>query len=247
MKNFNYNTMRNGVILVVFLICSFYFQGCNNTKPKEEIITAQIQEEQNDVQYKKYEDYTFDEFCMLPHEVQYSLKFPNDVDTIITVEYGWIDTIVSEDGTPLKVEKSTRNCSLVLEKDTMKLYYPYYAKPTLDFSTKDKLYDKRTKEFSDRFTFEFKYNKNKKYYYIVKSDLPSGVAFDHEPFTITQPWIHGLCPIDKKKPNLKYELDPQLYAFDESHYFESRYGEHRIVWMCEENSISKLDNWLNGK
>ncbi|MBQ3710305.1 MAG: hypothetical protein II887_06355 [Bacteroidales bacterium] len=239
--------MRNSVryiLAALFLIGSVLFFGYIFSElKKEEAVSMEVFEKPNEIKNKKYEEYSNKEFSSLPHDVQYSLKFPNDVDTIITVYYGWMDTLYTEDGTPLKIKKTSRTCNLVLGKDAMKLYYPYMAKPTLSFSSSEKLYDKRIRDFSNDFSFEFKYDKKKKYYYILRTELPQGVTFEHDLSSLNKPSISNLSPTEKKYKKMVKELYSYdfIYSFSESRYYE--YGS----WACEENEITKLENWLNSK
>ncbi len=237
------------IVATLFFLGSILFFGCGSSEPKKEgSVSIEVLEEPHEIKYKKYEEYSYDEFSSLPHDVQYSIKFPNDVDTIITVDYGWMDTVYTEDGTPLKIEKSSRTCDLVLEKDTMKLYYPYMAKPNLIFYSKEKIYDKRINDFSNYFSFDFKHNKKNKYYYLLKKEFPTGITFEHELFTLNKPSIHHLSPIENKYKKMVKELFSVdfLYSFSESYYYEDRFDKHRR-WACEENEITKFENWLNSK
>ena len=241
--------MRHIAFTILFFFSTFFLYGCDQSGTKQEQTTSNNEqiEEINEIKYKKYEEYTYDEFSSLPHDVQYSIKFPNDVDTIITVDYGWLDTVFTEDGTPLKIEKGSRTCNLVLEKDTLKLYYPYLAKPNLSFYTNDKIFDKNTNDFSNYFSFDFKYNKKEKYYYLLKTEFPKGITFEHELFTLNKPSIHHLSPIEKKYQKMTKELYSVdfLYSFSESYYYEDRFDKYIKRWACEENEITKFENWLN--
>ena len=241
--------MRKGVssLLTLFFACLLLLTACN-----------QGQTEQKEKQVKTYKDYTYEEFRKLPHDVQYTLKFPNDVDTVVTIEYGWIDTVFNGDGSPQKIDFCHRVCSLVLEHDTMKLFYPYNAIPTFRFWTNKKLYDKRNDGFTDRFVFEFKQDKSNGYYYILKSDLPSALCSDnkYENGLDGRPYVENLEPTDNKYKELvkqvvyhykhsSFPSDAYSYRFQESYDLPKDMVSKGIdTWVVEENEVTKFKNWL---
>ncbi len=215
----------------VLCLSIFMLASCGQMEPKEKPV-------------KTYKDYTFKEFKKLPHDVQYSLKYPDDVDTIITVEYGWVDTIYTEDGTPSSISTVIRNTNLVLSKDSMKFYYPYQSSPELRIYTMNKIYDKRYDDFADRFVFKFKPSSSKDFYYIEKSEFPDGLctsaSFEKNPS------IANIFPTGFEYIRLVGEIEKYheltCYTFSESHYQESLHVD--TYWECEENEITKFKNWL---
>ena len=249
MKNLNNKTMKNvmSILLMFFFTCFFLLTACE-----------QGQTEQKEKPAKTYKDYTYEEFEKLPHDVQYALKFPDDVDTIITVEYGWVDTTFNEDGTPLKIDFCHRICNLVLEKDTMKLYYPYNANPTFSFWTNKKLYSKQSDSFSDRFKIEFLKNRNSGFYYITKSEFPSLLCSDnrYENGLDGKPYVDNLEPTEKKYKDLVKEVvyhykhstfisDPYSYRLQQSYDLPKDMVSKGVnTWVVEENEVSKFQNWL---
>ena len=209
---------------------------------------GQVQLEQSEKQ-KSIADYSYEEFKRLPHDVQYALTFPDDVDSIITVAYDWIDTTFEEDGSPLRIKVGKRNCDLVLEKDTMKLYYPYKANLTFSFFTYGKLFDKRTNDFSNRFEFAFVQNNSKDYYYILKSDFPTNLCSDdsYENEIELGPYVEGLKPIEKKYNSLVAEIgySDYTYRFQESYDLPKNMVSKDVsTWVVEENEKTKFKNWI---
>ena len=239
MRNLYYKVSRNGLITLqmLFITCFLLLTACDQGG-------QQIERKEQPV--KTYKDYSYDEFIKLPHDVQYSLKFPEDNDTIVSIEYGWVDTSYNDDGTPASIDFRQRTCPLVLESDTMKFYYPYSAKPTFRFNTNKNLYDKRTETFTNRFEFSFIKNKSKGYYYIVKSVFPSNLCSDnsYQNGLEGKLYVDNLEPTDLKYKKLVGEIEnnmvlPFFYGFSESHYIEGT-----NTWYVEENEITKFKNWL---
>lgn len=224
------------IIVILFASCTF---------PSRDYINWE------DMEYDQIPYSTFDK---LSYSLQYKIKYKHDSDSILTFSYKRKDTLYLEDGTMNKVINVTDTFYLYLKKDSI-IYRPVYSckKPNLSFSTDDEFYDKTNKRFTSYFSFDFKYSKKDKYYYILKDILPT---LDTTSFFGTY-----INYIQFENVPAKYS-DYALNTY--SHDYEFFFSESHVVkkgslgmingkpwpekefFSLHENQKSKFRKWLTG-
>ena len=203
----------------------------------------------------EYNQIPYSTFNKLSYSLQYKIKYKHDSDSILTFKYKRKDTLYLEDGTMNKVINVTDTFYLYLKKDSI-IYRPVYSckKPKLSFSTYEDFYDKTNKDFTSHFSFDFKYSKKDKYYYILKDNLPT--------LDTTSFWGTHIKYIDFENIPAKYS-DYALDTYNRDYSFS--FSESRILrkgslgkysngkpcpehdeLILEENQYSKFRKWLTG-
>lgn len=181
-------------------------------------------------------------FDRLPVPAKYKIKFRGESDSLIKVRIYVYDTLYFEDGTLNKLDYKQKDFPICLREDSMVFYFPYCkSAPELSFSTYEKVFDHRRNEFRDYFSFEFKYDKKQKYYYILKSDFPKMKNDGYYSGIKLGPWIqYDLYPgiIDT---HLDLLTNNGRYYFTETH--SSTVNESIII---EKNQESDFLRWFTG-
>lgn len=111
----------------------------------------------------------------LPPNVEYQNK---------AKEYGWQDSVIMLPGADYDTLRDERGKILerkakqvkyktLLTGDRIEVYLPYRTKVTVLIDVPNDLYDERDKKFKRTFRFDADYDKKKKCYYVLKSQLPT--------------------------------------------------------------------------
>lgn len=224
------------IIVILFTSCTF---------PSRDYINWEDME---------YDQIPYSTFNKLSYSLQYKIKYKHDSDSILTFKYKRKDTLYLEDGTMNKVINVTDTFYLYLKKDSI-IYRPVYSckKPKLTFSTYEDYYDKTNKDFTSYFSFDFKYSKKDKYYYILKDILPT---LDTTSFSGTYVKYIQFENVPAKYSD--YALDTYSHDYEfffcESHVV--RKGSLGVIngkpwpeedfFSLDENQESKFRKWLTG-
>lgn len=205
------------------------------------------------IDYSKmdYKDIPSNEFEKLPYITQYKIKYKNVPDNVLLFECYVKDTLYFEDGTMKKTELVLDTFNIVFNNDSMLFNLKYAIKdPELSLSLSDEVYIEKEKRFSKYVTLKPKYDKNRKRYYLLRTDFPrlEKNSFGFSPISS----VH--FQFDLK--NYDFELESRnnnfLFYFTESKIvYKGEYGKfqgkpfpEKNTFVCEQNQETSLIRWI---